>query len=225
MSTPKGGSMTALGVFENMTGFLIVDDHPMVRAALEVALQRAYPEASVHQAGSLPDAETALSSNRGIDMVLLDLNIPGIDGLEGLTTLRARFPRTPVLVVSGYDDTRFRTESHAAGAAGFVSKAAEPEQTLEAIATVLAGDNYWPADTESDMETEDSSFKAMLATLTPQQLRVLELLGQGLLNKQIAFELDIAESTGKAHVSAILRKLNVNSRTQAVLLAQKMRFS
>ncbi len=209
----------------SMTKFLIVDDHPMVRAALEGALKRAHSKCDVHQATSLSEAQTALSAQGGIDMVLLDLNIPGSDGLSGLHTLRASYPRVPVLVVSGFDEQRYQTEARAAGAAGFVSKAADTDQMLEAIAAVLAGDSYWPAHDETTMaEDETASLGEQLATLTPQQMRVLELLGQGMLNKQIAHELNIVESTVKAHVSAILRKLNVYSRTQAVLLAQKMRF-
>lgn len=209
----------------SMTKFLIVDDHPMVRAALEGALKRAYPESDVCQTSSLSEAEAALSAHSDIGMVLLDLNIPGSDGLSGLHTLRANHPRIPVLVVSGFDEQRYQTEARAAGAAGFVSKAADSDQMLEAISAVLAGDSYWP--THAGAATEDAdtaNLGEQLATLTPQQMRVLQLLGQGMLNKQIAHELNIVESTVKAHVSAILRKLNVYSRTQAVLLAQKMRF-
>lgn len=208
-----------------MTAFLIVDDHPMVRAALEVTLKSAYPDGEVFQAGTLADADAALERQSNIDVVLLDLNIPGADGISGLKALRARYPRTPVLVVSGFDDYRYQQETRAAAAAGFVSKAASSEQMLEAISAVLSGDNYWP---ETALNTppndQDASLSAKIETLTPQQMRVLELLGQGMLNKQIAHELDIVESTVKAHVSAILRKLNVYSRTQAVLLAQKLRF-
>jgi DNA-binding NarL/FixJ family response regulator len=207
-----------------MTDFLIVDDHPMVRAALETTLQRAYPESVLHQAGSLAEAEAALSLRPGTAIVLLDLNIPGADGLSGLQALRTSHPRVPVLVVSGFDGQRYQAEARAAGAAGFVSKAADSDQMLEAIAAVLAGDSYWQEQEEGVSDGEEAGLSEKLATLTPQQMRVLELLGQGMLNKQIAHELDIVESTVKAHVSAILRKLNVYSRTQAVLLAQKLRF-
>lgn len=207
-----------------MTQFLIVDDHPMVRAALETTLQRAYPDGSVHQAGSLAEAEAALAIRPETGIVLLDLNIPGADGLSGLNALRAGHPRVPVLVVSGFDGQRYQAEARAAGAAGFVSKAAEPDEMLKAIAAVLAGDSYWQTQEEGAADGEEAGLSDKLATLTPQQMRVLELLGQGMLNKQIAHELDIVESTVKAHVSAILRKLNVYSRTQAVLLAQKLRF-
>ena len=208
-----------------MTAFLIVDDHPMVRAAMESALKRAHPRSEIHQASNLAEAETALEKIAGIGIVLLDLNMPGSDGLSGLGALRSKFPRIPVLVVSGFDDARYQAEARAAGAAGFVSKAADSDQMIEAIATVLAGDSYWQNQADAEpAEKGEESLSAKLATLTPQQLRVLELLGQGLLNKQIAHELEIVESTVKAHVSAILRKLNVYSRTQAVLLAQKLRF-
>ncbi len=207
-----------------MTGFLIVDDHPMVRSALATSLQRAYPDSEIHQAGSLRAAEEILAGNAAIDLVLLDLNIPGAEGLSGVASLRSRFPWIPVLVVSGYDDSRYQAEARVAGAAGFLSKAAEADELLDAMGALLRGDNYWPINNGEPPGTDDASLAEMLATLTPQQMRVLELLGQGLLNKQIAHELDIVESTVKAHVSAILRKLNVHSRTQAVLLAQTMRF-
>ena len=208
-----------------MTGFLIVDDHPMVRAALETALKRAFSEAQVYQSGTLAEAHKKLNSGETIDLVLLDLNIPETDGLAGLAELRTKFPRTPVLVVSGYDEQPYQAEARSAGAAGFVSKAAESERLVEAGEAVLDGDSYWRADVASNADADEANFLASIASLTPQQQRVLELLGQGLLNKQIAYELDIVESTVKAHVSAILRKLSVNSRTQAVLLAQKMRFN
>lgn len=207
-----------------MTHFLIVDDHPMVRAALETTLLRAYPGSEVHHAGSLNEAEAALITQPATAIVLLDLNIPGADGLSGLNKLRTNYPRVPVLVVSGFDGQRYQSEARAAGAAGFVSKAADSDQMLEAVAAVLNGDSYWQEQEESPADGEEAGLSEKLATLTPQQLRVLELLGQGMLNKQIAHELDIVESTVKAHVSAILRKLNVYSRTQAVLLAQKLRF-
>lgn len=207
-----------------MTDFLIVDDHPMVRAALEATLKGKYPHGAIHQASSLDAAAAALTANPAIGIVLLDLNIPGAEGVSGLAALRAAYPRVPVLVVSGFDAHRYQAEARAAGAAGFVSKAADSETMLQAIEAVVKGDSYWDDQPAAEADEETASLSERLATLTPQQMRVLELLGQGMLNKQIAHELDIVESTVKAHVSAILRKLNVYSRTQAVLLAQKLRF-
>jgi len=208
-----------------MTDFLIVDDHPMVRAALEATLKGKYVGGKVLQAASLSEAESTLSAETSVGIILLDLNIPGADGLSGLRKLRNQFPRVPVLVVSGFDDQRYQTEARTSGAAGFVSKSADSEQMLEAISAVLAGDSYWAAPEAGAGDDETANLSEKLSTLTPQQMRVLELLGQGMLNKQIAHELDIVESTVKAHVSAILRKLDVYSRTQAVLLAQKLRFN
>mgnify|MGYP003627253133 FL=1 len=207
-----------------MAGFLIVDDHPMIRAALEAALIRAYPNARVLHAEDFASAEAVLADEASLDIVLFDLNIPGAEGFTGLIRLRNAFPRTPILVVTGHDDPPYRREARAAGAAGFLSKADDTATMLRAIDAVIAGDGYWPGEAEEDAPP-DAGITAALASLTPQQLRVLELLGQGLLNKQIAHELDIVESTVKAHVSAILRKLNVHSRTQAVLLAQKLNFA
>lgn len=208
-----------------MAGFLIVDDHPMIRAALEAALLRAYPNKRVFHAPDIAAAEDVLTGEPSLDLVLFDLNIPGADGFTGLLRLRNAFPRVPVLVVTGHDDSPYRREARAAGAAGFVSKADDTSVMLDAIAAVMAGDGFWPDQPDTGAAAGDGeNMGAALASLTPQQLRVLELLGQGLLNKQIAHELDIVESTVKAHVSAILRKLNVHSRTQAVLLAQKLNF-
>jgi DNA-binding NarL/FixJ family response regulator len=209
-----------------MAGFLIVDDHPMIRAALETALLRAYPQKRVFHAPDIATAEEVLTEQGALDLVLFDLNIPGADGFTGLIRLRNAFPRVPVLVVTGHDDAPYRREARAAGAAGFVSKADDTTTMLEAIAAVMAGDGFWAdePDAGGPAAGDDGGIGSALASLTPQQLRVLELLGQGLLNKQIAHELDIVESTVKAHVSAILRKLNVHSRTQAVLLAQKLNF-
>ncbi|MCA8927665.1 MAG: response regulator transcription factor [Alphaproteobacteria bacterium] len=206
-----------------MAGFLIVDDHPMIRAALETALLRAYPDRPVLHASDIASAEGILAREAALDLVLFDLNIPGADGFTGLIRLRNAFPRVPILVVTGHDDPPYRREARAAGAAGFVSKADDTATMLNAIAAVLAGDGHWPED-DAPPAAADEGIGSALASLTPQQLRVLELLGEGLLNKQIAHELDIVESTVKAHVSAILRKLNVHSRTQAVLLAQKLNF-
>jgi DNA-binding NarL/FixJ family response regulator len=207
-----------------MAGFLIVDDHPLVREALSAAVSRAFPDAPVSQAYDIESAEQKLAELASLDLVLFDLNVPGADGFSGLLRLRSEYPRIPILVITGHDDPRYQLEARAAGAAGFVSKADDPEKMLTAIETVMRGDSYWP-DIASDSTANSGGISASLATLTPQQVRVLELLGQGLLNKQIAHELDIVESTVKAHVSAILRKLNVYSRTQAVLLAQGINFS
>jgi len=207
-----------------MAGFLIVDDHPMIRAALEAAVTRAYPDQRVLHAPDIDSAERTMAEEPDLDLVLFDLNVPGADGFSGLIRLRNAFPRIPILVVTGHDDPRYQREARAAGAAGFVSKADDTAVMLQAIAAVIAGDGHW-TDGGSTGSANEAGVTAALATLTPQQMRVLELLGQGLLNKQIAHELDIVESTVKAHVSAILRKLHVHSRTQAVLLAQDLNFS
>lgn len=207
-----------------MAHILIVDDHPMIRAALETALATAHPGSQISHAHDIASADDAMAGDDTLDLVLFDLNIPGADGFSGLVRLRKAYPRVPILVITGHDGAPYRREARSAGAAGFISKADDTATMLLAIDTVMAGDGYWPEDSGPD-QAEEPSISAALATLTPQQMRVLELLGKGLLNKQIAHELDIVESTVKAHVSAILRKLNVHSRTQAVLLAQKLNFS
>ena len=212
---------------------LIVDDHPLFREALGSALRLAYPEASLHEAGGLEAACALLSAERGFDLVLLDLALQGVSGFEGLLTLRARFPRLPVLVVSGHEDPRVMREALHHGAAGFVPKAVDKATLTTAIATVLGGALYLPpgvdgaAGAEASGRSPDPAARGTpgrraplaerVARLTPQQVRVLMMIRQGKLNKQIAHELQVGDSTVKAHVSEILRKLEVISRTQIVI--------
>lgn len=215
---------------------LIVDDHPLFREALGSALRVAYPEAALHEAGGIESACAQLAAERGFDLVLLDLALQGVSGFEGLLTLRARFPRLPVLVVSGHEDPRIMREALHHGAAGFVPKAVDKATLTTAIATVLGGALYLPPELADSlgggergrlpMQAAGSSrggpgrrtpLAERIARLTPQQVRVLMMIRQGKLNKQIAHELQVGDSTVKAHVSEILRKLEVISRTQIVI--------
>lgn len=208
--------------------FLVVDDHPLFREALQLAIHGAYPDARITEAASIADAKHAISASRDIDMVLLDLCMPGTRGFDGLIELRALFPKLPVVVVSALAENRVVHEAMTCGAAGFISKAARKNELAEAISDVMAGSVTLPQGYEPPPVDAASSANADIAkrcaTLTPQQYRVLQLLRQGKLNKQIAHELDVGETTVKAHVSEILRKLNVASRTQAVIEASKIDF-
>lgn len=206
--------------------FLIVDDHPLFREALHSAIQLAYPDVETVEARSISEANEALSSGPPFDLALLDLSMPDVSGFEGLLQLRTRFPRLPVVVVSGHEDPRIVAETLSYGAAGYIPKSVRKSDLAAAIRSVMDGQIYVPAGYESkgpDAESADrADMVSRLAKLTPQQLRVLQMLRQGLLNKQIAYELQVGETTVKAHVSEILRKLNVFSRTQAVIEVSKL---
>lgn len=206
--------------------FLIIDDHPLFREALHSAVQVAYPEADTVEARSIAEALELLGDARPFDLALLDLNMPDVHGFEGLLQLRTRHPRLPVVVVSGYEEAKIISEALSYGAAGFIPKSARKSDLAAAIRTVMDGAVYVPDTYEIQKPDADQSDRAdmvqRLAKLTPQQLRVLQMLRQGLLNKQIAYELQVGETTVKAHVSEILRKLNVYSRTQAVIEVSKL---
>lgn len=206
--------------------FLIIDDHPLFREALHSAVQVAYPEADTVEARSIAEALELLGDAKPFDLALLDLNMPDVHGFEGLLQLRTRYPRLPVVVVSGYEEAKIISEALSYGAAGFIPKSARKSDLAAAIRTVMDGAVYVPDTYEIQKPDADQSDRAdmvqRLAKLTPQQLRVLQMLRQGLLNKQIAYELQVGETTVKAHVSEILRKLNVYSRTQAVIEVSKL---
>jgi DNA-binding NarL/FixJ family response regulator len=209
-----------------MLRFLIIDDHPLFREALRSALQRVYPDAETVEARLIEDALAILESGKGFDLALLDLSIPDVQGFEGLLTIRTRYPRLPVVVVSGHEDPRIVSETLSYGAAGFIPKSTRKDDLARAIREVMEGEVYVPgslAEQPADAGREDrAELVRRLATLTPQQMRVLGMLRQGLLNKQIAFELQVGETTVKAHVSEILRKLQVYSRTQAVIEVSRL---
>lgn len=200
--------------------FLIVDDHPLFRDALSVAIQAAYPEAEIVEASSIPAARETLQNGEPFDLLLLDLAMPGTRGFDGLIELRAARPKQPILVVSAHEDPRIIHEAMTCGAAGYISKSVKKRDLSEAIQDVMAGLVVLPKGYEPPPEngpSPDSDLAARVASLTRQQLRVLQMVRQGKLNKQIAYELGVGETTIKAHVSEIMRKLNVISRTQAVI--------
>jgi DNA-binding NarL/FixJ family response regulator len=210
--------------------FLVVDDHPLFRDALQSAIALAYADAEVFEATHIDAAADMISGEKsGFDLVLLDLSMPGTTGFDGLLSIRTQFPKQPVVIVSGMDDPRMVREALGYGVAGFIPKSTRKQELARAITEVINGSIYVPpayaaASVPTERRTAASDIGQRLATLTPQQLRVLQMLRQGLLNKQIAYELDVGETTVKAHVSEILRKLNVCSRTQAVIEASKIDF-
>ncbi|MBI1386414.1 MAG: response regulator [Rhizobiales bacterium] len=203
---------------------IIADDHPLFRDALRQALSTSLEDALILEASGLEDLTTMLSSRPDIDLVLLDLSMPGVRGYSGLMYLRAQHPEIPVVVVSANEDFQTIRTCLGFGASGYVPKSNSVDVIREAIGRVLAGQVWWPPDFDPDAKPADdtTSLITRLATLTPQQVRVLMMLGEGLLNKQIAYELGVSEATVKAHVSAILQKLGVDSRTQAVIAVNKI---
>lgn len=204
--------------------FVIADDHPLFRGALKEAIAGIGSAPAIHEAGDFESAKALVVANEDIDLVLLDLSMPGASGLSGLISLRGIHPSVPMVVVSAHDDPVTIRRALDLGASGFISKSASMDEIRNAVQTVLAGGIAAPIglDLGVERDPEVSDLIKRLQTLTPQQTRVLGMLGEGLLNKQIAYELGVSEATVKAHVSAILQKLGVDSRTQAVIQLAKI---
>ena len=203
---------------------LIADDHPLFRGALREAVHGVFDRADVTEAGTFEEVSEFLErGGRDVDLILLDLSMPGARGFSGLMYLRAQYPSLPVVVVSANDDPAVIRRCMEFGASGFIPKTLGIEALRAAVARVLQGEVWTPPDVDLTRQSEaETAAIARLATLTPQQVRVLMMLSGGLLNKQIAYELGVSEATVKAHVSAILQKLGVESRTQAVIAAGKI---
>lgn len=204
---------------------VIVDDHPLFRGALNQALSASLEAAEIVEAGSLDELTTKLASGIEMDLILLDLSMPGVQGISGLVFLRGQYPEIPVVIVSANDDPTTIKRCMDCGASGFVPKSQPVDRIRQAVRSVLDGNVWTPPDIALATiagEDETSDLLVRLASLTPQQVRVLMMLGEGLLNKQIAYKLGVSEATIKAHVSAILQKLGVDSRTQAVIAASRI---
>ena len=203
---------------------VIADDHPLFRGALREAVNGLFERTEIAEAGSIDEVTKLLDSDGDVDLILLDLTMPGVRGFSGLMYLRAQYPSVPVVVVSANDDPAVIRRCMDFGASGFIPKTLDIEGMRAAISRVLKGGVWTPPDVdiEAGNDAQANALMARLATLTPQQVRVLMMLSEGLLNKQIAYELDVSEATVKAHVSAILQKLGVESRTQAVIAAAKI---
>jgi DNA-binding NarL/FixJ family response regulator len=211
-----------------MDKILIADDHPLVRGALALSVEAAFGRIEILECASFAELVERLEKSGIADLALLDLLMPGVNGFDGLLTMRARFPETPVVIISALEDKHLVDEAIVLGAAGFIPKSTPRQDIVAALHRVAAGEIYIPAEDRAGATAmgppavEDVEIAQKLSTLTTQQLRVLRLLGTGKLNKEIAYELDIAEPTVKVHVSAILQKLKVYSRTQAVVVAGRL---
>lgn len=203
---------------------VIADDHPLFRGALRQALADGQFDIEMAEAGSLEEVVNAIEESADTDLILLDLAMPGVKGFSGLMYLRAQYPGIPVVVISASEDAAVVRRCIEFGASGFIPKSVGAETIRTAIRQVLEGGVWLPAglDLTAGEESGVADLVSRLATLTPQQVRVLMMLSEGLLNKQIAYELSVSEATVKAHVSAILQKLGVESRTQAVIAANRI---
>ena len=206
------------------THLVIADDHPLFRDALRQAVASVISSVNIGEAGSFEDLTSLLEQDADVDLILLDLTMPGISGFSGLIYLRAQYPAIPVVIVSASDDVATIRRSLDFGASGFIPKRVGVETLRDAIIKVMDGDIWVPPDTDLSAASDPdmTRLRDRLVTLTPQQVRVLMMLSEGLLNKQIAYELGVSEATIKAHVSAILQKLGVESRTQAVIAAARI---
>ena len=209
---------------------LVIDDHPLFCEAISMSLKNGLGLETVASVNDLAGALARLEDGLEVDAIVLDLNLPDVTGIDGLVRLKAATPRTPVVVVSALTDDRIVAQTLRAGAAGFVKKDTPGEALVTAFRKVFDGgvvvppDYTPPPDEDGEGAPLDDAI-GRLSELTPQQLRILSLVCEGKLNKQIAYDLGIAETTVKAHITAILRKLHVQSRTQAVLIAQKASYA
>ncbi len=210
------------------THILIVDDHPIFLSAIEGVLSNLLSGVRITTAQGLEAAKAAVAADEDLDVVLLDLWLPDTQGYEGLMELRRLRPKLPIIVLSAFADQVVVHKTMMLGASGFIAKSASAEEIARSVMSVLAGDVCLPAGYRPPSNATDAELAVLttrLKSLTHQQLRVLQMLCQGLLNKEIAYQLNVGETTVKAHVSEILRKLAVVSRTQAVLEVSRLDLS
>ena len=205
---------------------IIADDHPLFRQALLGTLKPKLNNTNWFEAQTITELEQQLQDNSESDLLLLDLNIPGAHGFSTLIHVRNHFPQIPVVVISAHEDHVTISKAMKYGAAGFIPKSTPVDDIFTAIMTVLSGDIWLPALFQNSKEDhENCDIASRVASLTQQQYRILMMFAQGLLNKQIAYDLHVSEATIKAHATAIFRKLNVRNRTQAVIAISQLDLS
>ncbi len=208
-----------------MSDILIADDHPLFRDAMQRAVISALPHATVHTADDVHNLLALIEQFPDADLLLLDLHMPGARGYSALAHIRGQYPGLPTIVVSGHEESHVVRRAMAHGASAYIPKSTSGEAIVEAIRTVLAGDVWLPHQLPEDdavLKTDEAAAAARIATLTPQQFRVMTMIAEGLLNKQIAYELRVSEATVKAHMTTIMRKMGVNNRTQVALAASQL---
>jgi DNA-binding NarL/FixJ family response regulator len=208
--------------------FIVADDHPLFREALIHAIGNCVDDAEIIEADSLDTLQVVVQANPEADLLLLDLNMPGVSGFSALAYIRSNHESLPTVIVSAMDDPAVIRRSIQHGASGFIPKSSAIATLEHGIRAVLDGEVWIPEgiDLQDDrLDSEEAEIAAAISSLTPHQFRVLMMLGEGLLNKQIAFQLGVSEATIKAHVTAVLRKMHVNNRTQAVLAVERLKTS
>lgn len=206
---------------------VIADDHPLFRAALKQAIRKISTNAKIMEVSSLGEASSILAAEDNINLLLLDIHMSDSDGFAGLIMYKQAYPLTPIVIVSASEEPEIIQNAIEFGASGFIPKSADLSIIREAINTVFEGQSWWPHDVGlNQLGTHNSSAfsesSKLFSTLTPTQSKVFMAIAEGLLNKQIAFKMDISESTIKTHITAIFKKLNISSRTQAVIFAKDL---
>ncbi|WP_426701452.1 response regulator transcription factor [Rhodanobacter sp. Col0626] len=208
-----------------MPDILIADDHPLFRDALQRAVLTALPRAHVHGADSVHALLGLIEQFPDAELLLLDLHMPGARGYSALAHIRGQYPGLPTIVVSGHEEVQVARRALAHGASAYIPKSAASTDIVAAIQAVLDGDVWLPhalLDGPGELRPDEAAAAAHVAALTPQQFRVMTMIAEGLLNKQIAYDLGVSEATVKAHMTAIMRKLGVNNRTQVALIASQL---
>jgi DNA-binding NarL/FixJ family response regulator len=208
-----------------MSEILIADDHPLYRDALRRALNQAAPGTSLFEASTVPELLSLVEAHPEAELLLLDLHMPGARGFSALAHLRGQHPGLPVIVVSAHEEGSVARRALAHGAAGYIPKSSSADTIVDAIRHVREGEIWLPAAmgaSSTPLQDDEAQIAARVAELTPQQFRVLAMIAEGLLNKQIAYELGVSEATVKAHMTAIMRKLGCNNRTQVALAASQL---
>ncbi|WP_026959513.1 response regulator [Aliagarivorans taiwanensis] len=207
---------------EDCYQIIIADDHPLFRSALNQAVSTAVPDAELREADSVAELLKLLEQHGEPDLLLLDLKMPGANGFSAFTHLHGHHPELSIVVVSASEEQEVVQKAKQLGASGFIPKSTPLQQLVGAVSSILEGDEWFPEGFSYQEDLPEDPMAERLASLTPQQYKVLVMLNEGLLNKQIAYELNVSEATIKAHVTAIFRKLNVKSRTQAVIALQQL---
>lgn len=208
-----------------MARFLIADDHPLFRDALAGALEPLFEHAQIEQADSLDSSLICLEQHPDMDLILLDLHMPGCENFYGLIRITQDYPNVPVVVISATDSIEVISYVMSFGAKAFIPKSTSTKLLAEALLAVIEGKTWLPEELRekiANISDEGITLAQKLAELTPKQFQVLKLIQDGLLNKQIAYKLNVTEATVKAHISAVFRKLEVNTRTQAVLMLNQL---
>ena len=207
---------------------IVADDHPLFREAIKEALEADQGETRFLEASSFESLQNLVDEHDDVDLVLLDLHMPGVSGFAGLVYLCKRYPSVPVVIISANEDPVVIQRALEHGAAGFIPKSSSIDTITGAISAVLMGEIWSPTSSQSNLPGKNVSeilLAERMAQLTPQQFKVLMMISQGLLNKQIAYELSVSEATVKAHVTAIMSKLGVSNRTQAVMATNQLSVS